>query len=622
MYTRSIDIELNPAGAIEIGKEVEVEIRISKHVGFIENVEILFNKQNEGVYKKAKLKYCKMEDDKVFFNGGFCLDKVGINYFCFSLIVNGEQEYIKQDPITKQACIATNTNWPYFSITVYEQGFSCPEWAKGAIVYHIFVDRFAKGKDTKIVPMKNRIVHENWNEEPYLKDLETGTIKNNDFFCGNIQGIIEHLDYIKSLGTDIIYLSPIMRSSSNHRYDTGDYENVDPFAGSNEDLQMLCKKAHNKGMRIMLDVVFNHTGNDSKYFNQFHNFNTVGAVDGQRSPYFNWYRKENNQFKYWWNFKTLPVLNTENPEVQEYILGEGAIIDKYFSWGIDAIRIDVADELSDEFLEKMRVAVQRNTKDVYILLEVWENGIRKQKGGKERRYLLGKAGTSAMNYPFTDAIIKYVRFGDENTLKSVVKEILMDYPDPVWSSMTNALSTHDIPRGFTTINGGGIEYGKYQWIWDIPENLRDSWFWKLEQDESVKKNYHNGKKQFKLAVMLQYFLPGSPCIFYGDEVGMMGYSNPFNRRTYPWGRRDKELLKFYRKMGKLRKQIRNMNFDLDFFIKTTIIRWYNEENEIFVILNPSNEDIIIPEYLLNKEVMYSAKSNLPILKAKEGVILR
>ena len=619
MDINEVTLKINPNGAVKEGENIEVELRIDANVGVIEEVYILFNRQNEEVYKKCNLKYEKKEEEFVVFTGRFKLEKIGINYFCISLKINEEQKYIKINPKTGKPCITTEAWW-YFRKTVYDHNFSCPSWAKGALVYHIFVDRMKKSTDN-IIPMNNRVVHNYWNEEPYWKDLTTGEVKNNDFFCGDIKGIIECLDYIKSLGVDILYLSPIMKSSSNHRYDTGDYENVDPYCGTNEDFKKLCKKAHEKGMKVMLDVVFNHTGNDSKYFNEYGNYPTIGAFQSEKSPYSEWYRKENGNFKYWWGFRNLPVLDTENPEVVDYFLGNGGIIDKYYSWGIDAIRVDVADELSDEFLMKMREAVERNTKDIYILLEVWENAIEKEKYGRKRTYLLGKAGTSAMNYPFTDGIIKAIRFQEWNTLKKVLEEILTDYPEPAWKSMTNALSTHDIPRGITSLNGGGIEYGKYQWIWDIPEEFRDSWNWKLQKEEVIKENYEEAKERLKLAVALQYFLPGSPCIFYGDEVGLMGYSNPFNRRPYPWDNQDLELLEFYKQMGKIRKKIKNMEFDLDFFIKNTIIRWYNEKEELFVIVNPTNKDIKLPESLASKEIIYPEEENLQTVKANQMKIM-
>ena len=609
MYNMSnISFSLIPYGAIEKGKELLITLWIPNVYGFAENVQVLFHRQYEPVYQEICLKYVETLDEVSSFQAKFSLNRVGINYFHFSMLLNQKSVEIHYDWATKKPCF-TSQNGAEFSITVYEQGFDCPEWAKEAVMYHIFVDRFRKGKNTIILPMPNRVVHQDWNEYP-IWFSEDGEVKNNDFFGGNLKGIKESIHYLKKMGITILYLSPIARSQSNHRYDTGDYEEIDPYAGTEQELKELCKTAHQNGMKVILDAVFNHTGNDSKYFNEYHHYQTLGAFDGPSSPYYEWYRKNGTSFEYWWGFRNLPVCDGTNLSWQQYIYGKGGVIDKWFSWGIDGIRIDVADELTEEFLENIHTAVICNQSDGFIIGEVWENAITKQKYGKERSYLLGKTLHTVMNYPFTDGILKYVRFGDAPYLKQVVNEILTAYPKSAYHSMTNALSTHDIPRALTTLAGEGIFHNRYEWTWDIGDKLNQDWKWRFEHDQLSREAYRTGKKLLKLAVLIQFFLPGTACIFYGDEVGMQGYKDNGNRKTYPWTKRDKDLLRFYRKIGTLKAKLTFLkNADCHIIYgdeQKFVFERTDQSQTLIVAINRTKKQVTLqPEWTQYAQVLYS-----------------
>ena len=433
---------------------------------------------------------------------------------------------------------------------------------------------------------------------------------------GNLKGIQEKLDYLNELGVEIIYLNPICMSQSNHRYDTADYESVDVYLGVNDDLKELCDEAHKRGMAIVIDGVFNHTRNHSYYFNEFGTYDTVGAFQGEQSPYYSWFKKNaRGGFEYWWGFKNLPVCDGESQGWQNYIYGEGGVIDKWFSLGIDGVRLDVADELTDEFIENIRIAVKRNKSDGFIIGEVWDNAITKEGYGKQRTYHLGKGLDSVMNYPFTNAILKYVRFGKYKFFKETVNEILTQYPDEALFSLMNSLSTHDITRAMTTLVSDGIQKNEYNWIWDVPYSRE----WQVSHSKLDVEKYEKAKKMMKVATAIQYFLPGNPCIYYGDEAGMYGYRDPFNRMCFPWESIDEELHEFFVELGKVRK-----NLDFIAKAKTRIVEAnekilvferYQEENSVLIAVSRSTESckINVPE-------AYANGKNIFVLNCDNDVI--
>ena len=413
-------------------------------------------------------------------------------------------------------------SWGDFVYLLPENTHHPKGWG-GGVAYQIFCDRFNIGESGAIRSKPDCVYRDDWGGEPHSAPGKNGEILNNDFFGGNIQGIAEKLDYLKGLDVTAIYLNPIFEAASNHKYDTGNYFAIDPLFGEPEDFRTLCETARGKGIKIILDGVFNHTGSDSRYFNKYGRYDTVGAYQSPDSPYYPWYsfNKYPDEYDCWWGFKTLPAVNKQSPSFREFICGESGVIAHWLRQGAGGWRLDVADELSDEFLEALRTRVKSVNPDALIAGEVWENAAVKTAYGERRKYFLGKQLDSVMNYPFRAAIIEFVRDGNSAGLKNTINEILNCYPAPVVANLMNSLSTHDTPRALTVFSG------------DIA--------------------------RMKLAAVLQYTLPGFPCVFYGDEAGMTGGKDPSNRGCYPWRFENAELVEFYRFLGKLRAE--NSVFD-------------------------------------------------------------
>lgn len=433
---------------------------------------------------------------------------------------------------------------PSFQITVYDKNFKTPDWFKKSVMYQIFVDRFYNGNENKEIHKKRNdyIIHENWNE-PVCYNTEPGTdnIINNDFFGGNLLGIIRKLDYLESLGITVIYLNPIFEAWSNHKYDTGDYMKIDPMFGDEEIFKTLCSEAKKRGISIVLDGVFSHTGSDSRYFNKENNYDSAGAYNSPDSPYRSWYRFNNeNAYGYdcWWGVPTLPNVNEMEESYLDFIAkAPDSVVKHWLNCGARGWRLDVADELPSKFIEELRIAVKGTKKDAVLIGEVWEDASNKVSYGENREYLLGKQLDSVMNYPFKDAIIGFfLGHISGSELNSVVMSICENYPKPVLYSLMNLLDSHDVVRIKTLFGEAPM---------DIPASEKR--YYKLNLEQSVLAD-----KRMRLAVLWQMTFIGVPCIYYGDEVGQQGHADPFNRHTFPWNSADLELLEWYRKMINIR----------------------------------------------------------------------
>ena len=386
---KQIEFSIDSINQYDNSTLYKIAIKVPMDIGWIERMKFIVEDQKKR--QAFQLKHIKNEDDFVYFETEVELDTKALYHYYFSFEANHNFIYYKNKNRSNYSTISKEDMWKM------SVNFNVPSWAKGKIMYHIFVDRFKRSLSTDIKDMPNRKIHSLWNEDIIITKNENG-LWNTDYFGGNIQGIIDKLDYLKSLGVSIIYLSPIVWAQSNHRYDTSDYENVDPYLGTNKDLYELCNKAHKLDMKVILDGVFNHTGNDSKYFNEFNTFDELGAYQSKDSEYYPFYRKyiKDNKvfFDYWWGMKNLPVCDGESPKWQDDIYGEGGVIDLWFSLGIDGLRLDVADELSDEFIEGIRKAVKRNKEDGFIIGEVWKNPMHMDRGYLES----GKGMDTVMNY--------------------------------------------------------------------------------------------------------------------------------------------------------------------------------------------------------------------------------
>lgn len=431
---------------------------------------------------------------------------------------------------------APKNDW---QLTVYDADYKTPDWLKGGVMYQIFPDRFYNSKKEKKNVPADRILRNDTENQPYWHPDSEGKVRNNDYFGGDLQGITEKLPYLRSLGVTCIYLNPIFEAHSNHRYNTANYLKIDPLLGDEQDFQTLCKTAETYGIRILLDGVFSHTGDDSLYFNRAGRYETLGAYNSPNSPYYPWYTFFDypNVYKSWWGFETLPEVDEESPAYLDFITGKDGVVKKWLRLGAAGWRLDVADELPDKFLDALTVSAKAEKPDAVVLGEVWEDATTKWAYGVRRRYLLGGQLDSVMNYPFANAVIHFARDGIAETFRREILQIVENYPKPALDCMMNHIGTHDTERAITKIMGESADGRDREW--QSRQVLREA-------------EYQKGVTLLKLAAVLQYTLPGVPCVYYGDEAGMQGYKDPFNRGCYPWGRENQDLVAFYQTLGALR----------------------------------------------------------------------
>ncbi len=519
----------------------------------------------------------------------FLAPDVGLYFYHFSVkdmgfISCGEQEtgYLSDRPQS-------------FLLTTFSEDYTTPDWFKGGVMYQIFPDRFHK---TGTMPDINGRVARKWGEEPYFRPNEYGKVLNNDFFGGNLRGIESKLPYLENLGVSVIYLNPIFEAASNHRYDTSDYMHIDPMLGTEKDLQSLINAAKNKGIRIILDGVFNHTGDDSVYFNKYGHYPSVGAYQSKESPYYTWYSFQHYPYDYasWWGIDVLPEVNENSAEYQEFIFGKEGVLKKWLGLGIGGYRLDVADELPDFFLKKLRKSVKERDENAIIIGEVWEDASNKVAYSKRREYLQGSELDSVMNYPLKDAIIGYIQSGNAGNLLHTVRVLINHYPKQTLDCLMNILGTHDTARILTVL--GGV-YCQNKEEMSLPSAYLS---------ENAKKN---AVRKLKMAAVLQYTLPGVPCVYYGDENGMEGHIDPFCRRCFDWERLHEDLQEFYQRLGKIRKEYRDIFKDGDFSelrVEDGLLLYkrQNTFGKIFIFVNNSSKRYLlelpedVTELLTNK----------------------
>ena len=461
----------------------------------------------------------------------------GLYWYGFAVdTASGRRYLIRQSDGTAAMSDDEGAMW---QITCYEKGFTTPDWLIGGIMYQVFPDRFARSDQPKSGVPTDRVMRDVWGGQPHWRPDATGVVRNNDFFGGDLNGIREKLPYLKRLGVTCLYLNPIFESHSNHRYDTADYSRIDPLLGTEEDLRRLAEEAKAFGMRLMLDGVFSHTGADSMYFNRYGRYSSVGAYQSPESPYTSWFHFHHwpDDYEGWWGFLTLPEVEELDEGFLSYITGEDGILTRWLGAGASAWRLDVADELPDGFLEALRARVKATDPEAIVLGEVWEDASNKHSYGHRRRYLLGRQLDSVMNYPFREAILDVVRDGNTVRFFDRIMSVVENYPPQVTRLLMNSLGTHDTERALTLLAGE-------------PANGRGR-SWQAAQRLSPEQR-ERGVRLLRAATVLQYCLPGVPCVYYGDEAGLEGYRDPFNRGCYPWGAEDRELIAFYERLGAVR----------------------------------------------------------------------
>lgn len=430
-----------------------------------------------------------------------------------------------------------------FRLLVHTPDFVPPSWFAGGFMYHIFVDRFCRGAGN--APLrKGAKLEPDWdNGIPQYAAYPGAPLANDLFFGGNLWGVVEKLDYLQRLGVTVLYLSPIFDAASNHKYDTGDYETVDAAFGGEAALELLLRESKKRGMRVILDGVFNHTGDDSRYFNRRGHYDTVGAYQSPSSPYFDWYdfKQYPDEYVCWWDIKILPRLNSALPPVLNYLAGADGIAASRVRKGVSGWRLDVADELSDEFLETLRQSLHAASDEQPLIIgEVWENAADKLAYGKRRHYFEGKQLDSVMNYPVRNALIAFVRDGDAELLYHTLTELYSSYPRAVCNSLMNFLGTHDTERILTVLGDPSVGDDRTNAELSVARLT-------AEQRALATTRLHT-------ALTLLFTVFGVPSLFYGDEAGMEGHHDPFCRFPFPWGREDQSLTRHVTFLGQLRRE--------------------------------------------------------------------
>ncbi|WML34947.1 glycoside hydrolase family 13 protein [Clostridium sp. OS1-26] len=451
-----------------------------------------------------------------------------------------------------------------YQITVHKD-FEVPIWFKEGIVYQIFVDRFRNGnKDGKVDnPKKNSFIYGTWQDEPmYIRDAN-GKVVRWDFYGGNLKGVIEKLEYLKNLGVDIIYLNPIFEASSNHKYDTADYKSIDPMFGDENIFKELCHKAEQLGIKIILDGVFNHTGSDSIYFNKFGNYSSLGAYQSKYSTYYKWYIFSEYPDKYecWWGIDNHPSIDEMNEDYINFIIKDkDSVINKWMKLGISGWRLDVADELPDEFIKLFKSHIKEIKEDSVLIGEVWEDASNKISYSRKRKYLFGEELDSVTNYPFRNLVINFInsRITAEGFIRNIMS-LYENYPRESFYCNLNILGTHDTERILTSI------------------------------DKDNRKNMY----KLIIALSIQMTMPGVPLIYYGDEAGLTGGKDPLNRKPYPWKHEDVNIYNIYEAIIKLRRKHEVfVKGDLNFHNINEDILCYErnyDKTKAIIIINKSEE---------------------------------
>lgn len=506
----------------------------------------------------------------------------GLVWYYFRLAVEGKTYFYLNNPegLGGEGVLSIREG-SSFQITVYKPS-PVPEWFKKGILYQIFVDRFFNGNPGGEIfnPKKGSLLHGNWEDTPfYIKD-EKGRILRWTFFGGNLQGVRKKLPYLQELGITTIYFNPIFEAASNHKYDTGDYFKIDSMFGDLNTFAELILEGEKRGISVILDGVFSHTGSDSIYFNKYGNYPGLGAFQSEESPYFSWYHLQECQqedYECWWGVQDLPNVKELEPSYREFIYkGEKSVIRFWLSKGVKGWRLDVADELPDEFIQELRQAVKETDSQAVLIGEVWEDASHKISYGKMREYFWGDELDSAMNYPLREILLAYILEKDQ--AREACRRIMSlyeNYPPENFRAAMNLLGSHDRIRILTILGEGPAE-----------ESLT------LEEREKYRlppEARNKAIRRLKLLVLLQMTLPGVPCVYYGDEAGVEGFSDPYNRGTFPWGKEDQDLQEWYRKLIRLRKEY-NVFLEGEFFpfsagSEVLGFRTKRKEEEIVVCIN-------------------------------------
>lgn len=584
-----------PFGAIKINQGVRISVEANENYNLI-NIKWIILKDDNKVGEVDLVK-----ESKKYYQGEFNeFNETGLYFYYFEVDIdengNNKKLFYGKNHEDGNVCEYLYEELNKYQITVHED-FEIPSWYKEGIMYNIFVDRFNNGNRNKKPsnPKKNSFIYANWSDTPmYIKDTN-GEIIRWDFHGGNLRGIIDKLPYLSKIGVSIIYLSPIFESSSNHKYTTGDYKTIDPMFGDEEILKELIEKANKIGINIILDGVFSHTGADSKYFNKFGNYDELGAYQSKDSKYSSWYTFNEfpDDYKCWWGIKDLPNVNELDKNYMDYIIyDEDSVINKWTSMGIKGWRLDVADELPTKFIKELRKELKKIDSESVLVGEVWEDASNKISYNERRNYFVGDQLDSVMGYPFRENIVSFLKGNiTSRQLNNKFMTIKENYPKESFKANLNLISSHDVTRIKTELN----------------------------YDEA----------KIRLAVATQMTFEGVPYIYYGDEAGLCGGTDPDNRKTYPWKNEDEDMIEFYKESINTRKKYNVLTNGDTEFIDTNdddvfgYIRFNDNNEKILILINRSlgnkKISINIEENTLEIiDIKYSAKKYLELISKENN----
>ena len=588
-----------PFGAVKQGCPISFKV-----YGNGENTPpVLCIKKDGGEENYFPLSSFRDQNSDAYFEVNYTFRQVGLYFYKFIL---PNSDYSIFNDGKGQSLFAKEGVW--FTQTVYEKDFTTPNRFKNGVFYQIFPDRFYESRPKEKLAYPDRIYIRDKSATPFYKygNGETQPITK-DYYGGDLKGICDKIGYLKNLGVKYLYLNPIFESHENHRYNTADYMKIDPDLGTTEDFINLCKTAHENGILIVLDGVFSHTGSDSLYFNKEKRYGDGGAFNNPNSPYRSWYvfdDRYKNGYRSWWDFPALPEVNEHDPSYIDFICGEKGVIKHWLGLGADGFRLDVADELPDEFIEKIRQTVKSRGQDKLLIGEVWEDAVTKESYGKRRTYLLGKGLDGTMNYPFRAAILDFIKYGNGFKFCESIYSIYERYPKEAMDVAWNMISTHDTVRGSTEIAGDDV--ANHDRAWQAQHFIPND---KLQ----------TASKLLMCAYALAFTLPGVPCVYYGDEICTQGYKDPFNRSFFDWSKTDCQTVGEIREMANFRNNHSQYAGGKIFFVflndnAAAFVR-FDENGEVLTAVNRGIEPV---EFNYKNRLYKIEKQSYILEEVKDG----
>lgn len=575
----------HPFGAVECGQLVQLAFRLSPPEGMRPRIQawlrLWLDNQREVLLPMSPLD--RGEDDLWYAIDYQAPDQAGPVWYYFLIEVEGQAYYYCNNAGQLGGLGHLDTRPGYsYQLTVHEPG-RVPAWYKEGLVYQIYVDRFHNGLPAGQIqnPKKGSLIHGRWSDSPfYIKD-EKGHIDRWTFFGGNLQGVLAKLPYLASMGVTILYFNPIFEAASNHKYDTGDYHKIDPMYGDEALFESLIQEAGRWGMSVLLDGVFSHTGSDSLYFNRYGHYPGLGAYQSPESPYASWYRlgECGGSYQCWWGVEDLPNVVELDPGYMDFIFRKpDSVIAHWMSKGVKGWRLDVADELPDPFLEGLRQAVKALNPEGVLVGEVWEDASNKVSYDQLRSYFYGRSLDAVTHYPWRQILLDFLleKEAAPKTMRRLMN-LWENYPREQSYGAFNLIGSHDRMRILTILGEAPTQS-------QMSEKGMETY--RLTPEKRTL-----AISRLKLMTLIQMTYPGVPCIYYGDEAGLEGYADPYNRGTYPWGAEDPEVLVWYQRMVKLRREYPTLlQGDLKLFFQGNHLLGYLREDdaaEIGLAVNPS-----------------------------------